>query len=719
MPIRILTPILFLLFVNISPLAKAQATLTLENQHYKIVVEKKNGAMSSFLVKQNNADLIKEKRLMANFRINLQLEDDLSNYIDGMQQHAKSVTLSDNTITATFSGMSNEKGNYPIDLAYYIKLKDDYVSFDAKLTNNDPNPIAEFWFPRIGGWKDFGSRDAKLAVPGYDRDCKNSIPLFKKFPGMRFFGAEAAEYTTHYPGMVMPWWNIYDEKSNTGLYLGYQDPIFRFSTWQTYVSPNTTSENEGAFLTEEQAAGQPVGLTFSHVFYPFIHSGETFDTGEFIVRAHEGDWHGGAQFYRKWFMAHFPFDNSNSWLRKKSAWFSSILAQPEDKIIADYETYNQWTKDAKKYGIDTYELIGWDSGGLERDYPIYKPSDELGGRAGFKSLLADIKDRGEDCLVFVNYNILDQNTDWYKNELHKYMAQDQFGKQNIRIGWGQSTLLARQKLSVRYHVRSSLVPGIEKILHDQFVQLVKDGAQALQIDKLVSGFSLDFNPLNTAKPDVALCEGLVQSIDRLNQKCLEIDPDFRMASEVGLDRLVPYFDVGYRNSFKYQVSPLRYVFPEWTSCQHIIAPRDFRGINGAAVTGSVICVEPETYQGSLDQPLYHDIAEYIQEVERIRKELTDIIFLGTYYDNLNADVVVADKNPVAKLHYKVWGDSKTDKRAIVVANDSSDPAQYLWKFENKDVKEATLYVPFKDPKTIKQGETISIDGVGLHFIVEK
>ena len=708
---------LFLFSLGISPLANAQSIVTLENQNFRIIVDQKNGAISSFLIKQNNCDLISEKRLMANFRICLQTKDNLSNYIDGMQQEAKSVKREGNVITVVFSGMTSPVGRYPIDLTYWIKLNDDYVSFSAKLTNHAQAPVAEFWFPRVGGWQEFGDRDARVAVPGYNYDCANNIGLFSSFPGGRGLGAEAPEWSTDYPGgMCMPWWDIYDAKNNTGLYLGYQDSICRFTTWHTYLEPGIVKGASDSAVVDNQTGG----VVFSHVFYPFVHSGGTLNTGDFVIRVHKNDWHTGSMFYRKWFLAHFPIDKSNSWLRKEGAWFSSIIYQPEDKVITDYKGYDQWTKDAEKFGIHNDELIGWDSGGLERDYPLYVPSTNLGGLPGFKTLLKSIKDRGDHCLVFVNYNILDQNTAWYKKELHQYLAQDQFGNPSWVGYWGESTLLARKGLSARHHARASVVPGLEKILDHYLVQLVKDGAQGFQIDKIVAGYGLDFNPLNTAKPDVALCEGLVQAIARLYQKCRVIDPNFCIASEFGLDRLIPYIDIGYRNSSGFAgISPLHYVFPEWTACQHVSSPDDFAGVNAAMALGSVICVEPDTYQGTLDQPLFHKLASYIQEVERIRGALLGTIFLGKYDDDMYAKVLGVNKQPLGELFYKVWENEKTDQRAIVIANKTPNPVQYTWQFEDKDVKEALLYAPFEKVRTLKQGETVTIKGNGLNIIIAK
>jgi hypothetical protein len=718
---------------NLHPL-EGRPAVTLENQNFRIAIDPQTGAVTSFLIKKNNSDLISEKRLAANFRICLPLDDYLGNYIEGTAQAAKSVTREGDTIVVTFSGMKSARGTFPIDLTYFIEMREDSVALRAKLTNHDPHPISEFWFPRLGGWKDFGrKREAKLACPGYSQDCRHSISLFKSFPGVRGLGAEAAEWSTDYQGgMPMPWWDIYDESADLGLYLGYHDTTYRYSTWHAYLVPNVSGETD-SWLTDKQAAGRPVGIVFSHVRYPFIHSGETLDSGEFVVRVHPGNWHQGSCFYREWFLSHFPFDKSKSWLRKESTWFSSIIYQPEDKIITDFKGYGRWTEDAKKYGIGCYELIGWHSGGLERNYPLYVPEEKLGGREAFRALLRSIRERGDHCLVFCNYNILDECTDWYKKELHKYMAQDQFGNQGTWMAWGESTLLARKSLSVRYHVRASIVSEMEKILEGFLVPLVRDGAQGFQIDKVCVASALDFNPLNAAKPDVALCEGLVQAIARLSAECRAVNPNFCMASEFGLDRLIPYFDVGYRNSAGYEISPLRYVFPEWTSCQHVSTPRDYRGINGAVLTGSVICVEPGSYQGTLAEPLYGDLAGHIQEIARLRRELADLIFLGKYYDDQGARIFEVDQRGAVRrdpvdplglarpggLRFKVHGHYLTDRRAIVVANDSAQPVQYVWEFTDRKVKQALLYAPFGRVVTVNQGQPITIKGEGLNILVEK
>ncbi|NLP11229.1 hypothetical protein GX408_12610 [bacterium] len=690
----------------------------LENNHIRLTVEKATGAISSFFVKANQCELISEKRLQANFRICLPLPDYQANYLDGMRQKPVEVRQEDRTITVRFDGMSSAKGIFPIKLSCTITLQDDYVVFKARLINHHSQPISEFWFPRLGGWTQFGDRTARLATPNYTSMSRHTTSLFKNYPGSRGLGAEAAEWACTYPGMVMPWWDLYDEKSDLGLYLGYHDPVFRFSSWHTFLMPDHSGLPD-AWLTDQTSGGLPVGLVFSHIRFPFIHSGEILDSGEFIIRVHQGDWHQGVQFYRDWFLRHFTLNHGDNWLRHKRAWFTSILYQPEDKIIADYQTYGRWCGEAAEYGISCYELIGWHRGGLERNYPDYQPEEKLGGRDGFRGLMKEIDARQGKCLAFINYNILDQNTDWYKKELFKYKQQDQFGQQPIWMGWGESTFLARSGMNVRYHVRGSITPDFEKLLADQFIERIQDGAHGFQIDKLCVGAALDFNPLNALKPDVALCQGLVQAVDRLYQKCRTVNPAVSMASEFSFDRLLPYFAVGYRGSGPRDISTFRFVFPEWTSCQHIARPQDFNGINYAVLSGQVICVEPECYQGSLKQPLYHDLANYIKEVERLRDELHSLIFYARYFDNQEGRITPVNPEAQNKLQYRMHGHFHNGQRALVVINTSAEPVQYAWAFTHQKVAQALLYQPFVPQRKIRIDELLEIKPYGLQILVER
>ena len=720
---------IFVLLLGIAARVHAQDPgICMENDVFSVTVSPTTGAITSLKVKETGVEMINENRLAANFRINLPLPDYQCHYIDGMAQQAK-VTRNKNIITVSVPEMKTEHGAFPIQLVYTITLDKDALRFHSTLANKTSFPVAEFWFPRFGGWTCFDTaRNAALASPGYT-GCAHSTSLFRWYPGFRGLGAEASEFSTSYPGMVMPWWDIYDPQTDLGLYLGYHDETFRMSTWHTYLYPNSGGGASGPWMTPEQANGEPVGLVFSHVRYPYIKDNETLDSGEFILRLHRGDWHRGAQCYGKWFREHFPVPSEASWLRKQSAWFTSIIYQPEDRIIADFNQYGEWCRKAQELAdIHCFELIGWHRGGIERGYPDYIPEEKLGGQEAFRKLLHDIDARGGKCLAFANYNVMDSASDWYKQELQPLTHQDRFGKTPNWMAWGESTLTARLGLNVRRHVLASAVPAFNKILEERFVNVAKDGAHGLQLDKVVAGSMLDFNPLNTLKPDTALCEGLVQSMKSLYDKCRAIRPDFCFASEASQDRLIPFVDVFYRNASGYDIAPLRFVFPEWTACQHVAAPREFGAVNSAVLTGAVICMEPNSYQDSLANPLFKDMAKYIKEVNRLRTELADTIFLGDYYDKLGAEIYQQAPNfnkespqyvHPSNLVYRVHGNRKTGQRAIVVANPSGESAMYQWQFVMADIKEAMLYEPFQATRNVLANEPITIPAEHVQILVAK
>jgi len=371
----------------------AGGAVKLENAHYSVRFDEANGAIESLVARALQCELVGEPRLRANFRLLLPLKDYEANYLDGMEQTPTSLQRDEHSVTVRFERLKSQRGTFDVTLACTVALEDDAIVFRATLTNREPEPVAEFWFPQIGGLRDLcGRRDARLSLPGYVNTEPKAI--FTTFPTGQSFG-EPSERSRDYPGpMVMPWWDLHDPTADVGLYLGYHDVTCRCSTWHLHLHPTASGRPDGAWLRPEEAAGQPVGLVFSHVRYPFIRARETYATGEFVLRAHPGDWHAGAKHYRRWFDQHWKIDKSRSWLRRKSAWFTSVAQWPEDRITADYATYDQWCQDAQRHGITCYELIGWDQGGLERDYPHYVPEAKLGGRPAFRKLLRSIDARG-------------------------------------------------------------------------------------------------------------------------------------------------------------------------------------------------------------------------------------------------------------------------------------------------------------------------------------
>jgi hypothetical protein len=178
--------------------------------------------------------------------------------------------------------------------------------------------------------------------------------------------------------------------------------------------------------------------------------------------------------------------------------------------------------------------------------------------------------------------------------------------------------------------------------------------------------------------------------------------------------------------------------------QHVWAPyNNLTAVNCAVLNGSVLSVEPEMYTASVAHPRYARLMRYLQEVERLRKELADYIFLGAWYDTLGAKVTeIAGAKvegedlarapdavlmpgqgrgfrpaPSGMLHFRVHGHRATDRRVITVANASTAERRYVWEFLHGPVRDAILHEPFEPPRVVANDAPLTIKGEGLHVLI--
>jgi hypothetical protein len=160
-----------------------------------------------------------------------------------------------------------------------------------------------------------------------------------------------------------------------------------------------------------------------------------------------------------------------------------------------------------------------------------------------------------------------------------------------------------------------------------------------------------------------MTEELLAAVADLSERARERNPEFAMAAEADLDRYVPFVDVFYRAATPRSISPLRYAFPEWTSCVHCMGPYDHAAVNGALMLGAVLVVEPHQYTAPMDDDAFAPLAAYVEECLALRERLADRIFLADYRDTRGATV-----ESDGAVQYRVHARHGDGARAVVVAN---------------------------------------------------
>lgn len=677
---------------------------TFETSHYKLTVDHSCNVVGLDW-KTPALQVIQEPRLGESFRVVLPEPGYQANIFKGSEQKAVQIKRDSKGVTCYFDQLTNARETRPVSVQYHIDPVADHIEFSIDIHNPTDLPLAEVYFGLIGGQKGIGNRlDTKSLIPGANTNAASG--LYSSFHGGYFGGGNlgitysAAGYT--YPSftLAMPWMDIYNPKEDLGLYYANHDLTDRVSTLYVELRPynRTAVVHDSWPQPSDLPHGTPVGLTFGWVNFPYTRQGG-FHGGPVVLQVHHGDWHEGSHLYRTFYDQHFPgIFRKPDWLRNEMAWQSVIMSNSEDVIHYRFKDLPKLAADAKKYGVTTFEILGWNIGGIDRGYPQYKPDPRLGTEQEFKDALQQIRAMGVHPLIFANIQVADTGTLAYMRGLSKFDVTGRWAPDPVIFGWGEGTISARLGFT-----RSNMTlvspshPQFRQYLLRQFDQLVRDGADGFQFDKAGLGDLLDFNPTIPVSPDRSLPQGIMQTYRDVLREGRKINPTLAIASENVWDRAFPYIDVSYlrMNSIDMPSTALRYTFPEWTSTIFAENPGDRNVMNNGMRYGLVWALAPRHYNASMDDPLTRPLSRYVSELIRIRKQYSDLLFHGRFDDTEGASITSS-----GVVRYSVFeGMNQPDEKGVVVVNYEDHPEEATVTVHGAN--EAKLLIPFQPDKAVQ------------------
>lgn len=625
--------------------------------------------------------VIREPRLAENFRLLLPRPERESVYFNSRDQVVTRVEPDAAGVTCVYDGLRSESEAVDVRVAYRIECRDGGLEFTLDVDNRTDRPVAEVLFGVLGGMQGVGRRsDTRSLIPGGHLNL--SPDIFHRFPEGEYgggnLGIRHAARGYLYPGedgMSMSWASLYNVRSGLGLYYGSHDPETRLGALYLELRPFSTSAVRGSNWPSrrELPDGEPIGLTMGWLNFPYTRR-SSVRLGPVRVQVHRGDWRAGSAIYRRWFDAHFPL-RKTSWLRREPAWQSTILRNPEGVTVHCFADLPEMATDARRYDITTFELCGWDRGGIDRCYPDYRPDPALGTRKELRGALASMRGIGVNPVVFANLQFADTATERFRDELHRYVVSGRWADDLVLRGWGEGTISARLGLArSNMAVLSLSHPELRKLLVDQLLDLVRDGAVALQLDKAFAVQFLDFNERAPTSPDRSAPEGLLRTLSEILERGRQIDAEFALASETWWDRAFQFVDVIYTRMVDVDIPDptLLYTFPEVASTIFAENPADFNVMNNGMRYGMVWALAPRHYHDSVDERLTRPLARYVKELIRIRARHGDILFHGHFQDTLGADV---PRHP--DLRYSVFRGTRDEgsRRACVLVNYGNRPLE--------------------------------------------
>ncbi|HEV2499940.1 MAG TPA: DUF6259 domain-containing protein [Terriglobia bacterium] len=381
-----------------------------------------NGDLVGIRWKNPQIEVIQEPRLGENFRILLPRAHYEANYFCSRNQKVDRIEATSAGVTCVYNSLYNEREKIAVTVRYHIRQVEARLEFSIEIENQTDLPLAEVFFGIVGGQQGLINRnDTESLVPGLNDNLAPGI--FTDFRAGGYGGGnlgircDAAGFL--YPGnMQMGWIEFYNRKADVGLYYANHDPENRVTGLYFEVQPfvKTAVVGDNWASPADVPPGQPIGLTMGWLKFPYTKQG-AFNSGPVALQVHPGDWHEGSELYRSWFDQHFQVKRPPSWLRKEMAWQSVIISNCEDVIVWKFKDLPKLAADAKKYGVTTFEILGWNVGGIDRGYPLYRPDPRRGTPEEFRKALAQVKRLGVHPLLFSNIQFSDTAIPLFREKL--------------------------------------------------------------------------------------------------------------------------------------------------------------------------------------------------------------------------------------------------------------------------------------------------------------
>lgn len=685
-----------------SDLGQAARVKVIETPSCTLRLDGRTGDLVGLAWKEPRVEVIREGRLGENFRLLLPRPGYEADYFLSREQNVSRIQETGDGVTCHYDFLRNDRGTVDVKVRYRIRVLEGRLELSIDVDNPTDRPLAEVFFGIVGGQQGLVDRlDTESLVPGW---ISNMAPsLFTTFRAGGYGGGnlgiryDAAGFL--YPGSLqMGWVEFFNRKAGLGLYYANHDMESRLTGVYFELRPFTKSAVVGSNwpTPADVPAGEPIGLTMGWLKFPYTKRG-TFASGPVALQVHRGDWHEGSALYRAWFDKHFQVRRSPSWLRREMAWQSVIISNPEDVAVWKFKDLPGLAAGAKKYGVTTFEILGWDVGGIDRGYPQYRPDPRLGTPAEFRQALAEIKKLGVHPLIFANVQFADTATPLFKDRLSEFAVHGRWAQDLPLMGWGEGTISARMGLTTSYMTVVS--PAHREFRDDllgQFTALVRDGADGFQLDKTTVAAFLDFNPALPVSPDRSTTQELLATLAEVTERCRAVNPEFALASETLWDRAFPLVDVSYVRMGDIDMSSpaLRYTFPEWTSTICAESPGDVNVMNNGMRYGLVWAMQPRHYNDSMDEPLTRPLSRYVQELIRIRTKHKALLFHGRFRDTLGAEIKAGPE-----VRYSVFEGLDAPGKAVVVVNfgNGENEAEVGWP--GGAGRTVEVLVPFEPDRT--------------------
>jgi len=610
-----------------------------------------------------------------------------------VRRDGASLELSYETLTGALP-QTGKTRELQIGLVVRISLEADQLTWTARIDNRESDKglqVSELWLPWIYGIGDMGMGPASDVLFWPSRGGRRVEAPYVKLmaavgspaqstgfganPTWSYSDTGAPDYRLAYPYPACMQWFTFNNGAE-GLYFGSHD-----KTLMTTVLNVAGGAGERRFggprAAQAVAADAEKAMTASIVKFPFVKGGETWDSEPVVMRLYRGDWHEAARTYRAWAETWMQKPDAPEWVRRTPGWAGTTLKGQSGQIRSTYADLPGMLKSAQAVGLNLLNIFGWVKQGFDDYYPEYSADEAMGGEAGIKKALADVKQAGGRSFLYTQGQLIDPAAEFYRTKGYRITAKDIWGAEYRETygGSGSGAFMGTMR-NKWFGVACPAAPGWIDQLVSQAEMVLGLGAQGAFFDQLGGAppyicFSTEHNH---TRPSLAVGPWKVKNLQRLREVIKAHDRDAVLSLELVTDCYAGWVDIIHSEGIGFYPDPesfgemFRYTFPDPIVTNRTQGPEanNLRKQLGHAFSLGL------RFEGGSRGAQNPDYARYAARLIDLYKTHADLLLEGRFVDT---EGFLCDNSRVSshafvagsRMAVTLWNSTDAAQKARVVA----------------------------------------------------
>ena len=629
--------------------AWADNRYTLENGSMTAGIDLDGGRLVSLKSKLTGWDILKDAAAGCSFEANIKLADGRFYVTNGGEQARPEVSISGQTLTFVWNGLSVGGEHLDIRFTGTVSMTSDGLVYGGKIENGTDAVIEQFTWPFIG----------EITIPEDTQRMLFQYMNYTKFNTDELYPREAGVGWSNLPEHAF----TLVHNGREGLYLSSLDHEFdEYIRCQYEVIPGPEYAGAAGTSISKRNHGErklmKTRIKAARMLY--LQPDSSVELVPFFVTLYKGDWHSGADIYKKWRNTWFEEVPRPEWTNRVNSWQQVQINGTGGRINFTFNDLKSYIDECVKYGVDVIQLTGWTKGGQDSGLPSHDPDPRLGTFKELKKAIVYGKEKGVQVLLFTKFPWADLTTSYHK-KYEPYFVLNSALDTCIHPGYNYYTYTQLEGVSThRFGIFCDMCPDLRKEICSEFCKILDLGAPGMVFDENQhhAGAMQCFSPDHGHAVPGFNYKGALLLVKDFYEMCKKRDPDFLMVGEGCYDIQSRYYATYTRADYNHE-PVLRYLDPDIPIACAVIDHYDLNHVNMCAALRYSISYEVRNFKGRLSE--FPRVVEYGQKVDSLREKYSDFLWDGEFMDTVGVSVSGDD------IRYTVFV-RKDGKKAVVVYN---------------------------------------------------